>query len=58
VAVQLALGAAAMLFIAALIEGFWSAQPFPPMVKYVAASILWLTVGGYLGFAGRSEEKP
>lgn len=58
VAVQLALGAAAMLFIAALIEGFWSAQPFPPMVKYGAATVLWLTVVVYLGFAGREEAEP
>jgi uncharacterized membrane protein SpoIIM required for sporulation len=56
VAVQLALGAAAMLFIAALIEGFWSAQPFPPMVKYAAAAVLWLSVAGYLGFAGRGVQ--
>jgi uncharacterized membrane protein SpoIIM required for sporulation len=55
VAVELALGAAAMLFIAALIEGFWSAQPLEPMVKYVAAALLWIVVIGYLGFAGRSE---
>jgi len=57
VAVELALGAASMLFIAALIEGFWSAQPLPPMVKYVAATLLWIVVIGYLGFAGRAEAK-
>lgn len=55
VAVQIALGAAAMLFVAALIEGFWSAQPLPPMVKYVAATLLWIVVAGYLAFAGRAE---
>jgi hypothetical protein len=44
-----------MLFVAALIEGFWSAQPLPPMAKYVAAAILWVVVIGYLGLAGRSE---
>ena len=53
VAVKLALGAAAMLFVAAMIEGFWSALPLPPMVKYSAAAILWIAVIGYLGFAGR-----
>ena len=53
VAVKLALGAAAMLFVAATIEGFWSAQPLPPMVKYSAAAMLWIAVIGYLGFAGR-----
>jgi len=56
VAVQLALGAAAMLFVAAMIEGFWSGQPTAPMVKYIAASIFWLAVIAYLGFAGRGEE--
>jgi len=54
VAVQLALGAAGMLFVAAMIEGFWSAQPTPLAVKYAAAAFLWLTVIGYLGFAGRT----
>ena len=56
VAVQLALGAAAMLFVAAMIEGFWSGQPLPPMVKYIAASIFWLAVTAYLSFAGRGED--
>ena len=56
VAVQLALGAAGMLFVAAMIEGFWSAQPLPPTVKYVAASIFWLAVIAYLGFAGRGDD--
>jgi uncharacterized membrane protein SpoIIM required for sporulation len=53
VAMELALGAAAMLFVAALIEGFWSAQPLPPVVKYVVASLLWLVVMAYLALAGR-----
>jgi len=56
VAVQLALGAAGMLFVAAMIEGFWSAQPLPLMVKYVVASIFWLAVIAYLGFAGRGDD--
>ncbi len=55
VAVQLALGAAGMLFVAATVEGFWSAQPLPPMVKYSAAAVLWIAVIGYLGFAGRGR---
>lgn len=53
VAVKLALGAAAMLFVAAMIEGFWSAQPLAPIVKYSVAAVLWIAVIGYLGFAGR-----
>jgi uncharacterized membrane protein SpoIIM required for sporulation len=55
VAVELALGAAGMLFLAAMIEGFWSAQPLAPAVKYAVATFLWLAVAGYLGLAGRSE---
>lgn len=53
VAVRLALGAAVMLFVAAMIEGFWSAQPLPPIVKYAAAAVFWIAVALYLGFAGR-----
>ena len=41
------------IFVAAIIEGFWSALPLPPMVKYSAAATLWIAVIGYLGFAGR-----
>jgi uncharacterized membrane protein SpoIIM required for sporulation len=57
VAVRLALGAAAMLFVAAMIEGFWSAQTMAPMVKYSGAAILWIAVIGYLGFAGRPSRE-
>ncbi|MGH9318881.1 MAG: stage II sporulation protein M [Vicinamibacteria bacterium] len=56
VAVELALGAAAMLFVAAMLEGFWSAQPLPAQVKYLAASILWVVVIAYLALAGRKGE--
>jgi uncharacterized membrane protein SpoIIM required for sporulation len=55
VAMELALGAAAMLFVAAMIEGFWSAQPLPPLVKYVVATVLWLVVIAYLALAGRED---
>ncbi len=55
VAVELALGAAGMLFIAAMIEGFWSAQPLPLPIKYSVATVLWVTVIAYLGFAGRGD---
>jgi uncharacterized membrane protein SpoIIM required for sporulation len=57
VAVEIALGAAAMLFVAAMIEGFWSAQPLPPGVKYLVASLLWIVVFAYLGLAGRSPAR-
>ena len=55
VAVKLALGAAGMLVVAAMVEGFWSAQPLPPMAKYSAAAVLWIAVIAYLGFAGRER---
>jgi uncharacterized membrane protein SpoIIM required for sporulation len=58
VAVELALGAAAMLFVAAMIEGFWSAQPLPLGVKSLAAAILWLAVIAYLALAGRERAAP
>lgn len=46
-------GAAGMTLVAAAIEGFWSAQPLPPMVKYVTGITLWFVVIAYLAFAGR-----
>lgn len=50
-------GAAGMTLVAAAIEGFWSAQPLPPMVKYVTGITLWVVVIGYLAFAGRRVGK-
>lgn len=55
VAVQLALGAAGMLFIAAMVEGFWSAQPLPLAVKLSAAASFWIAVISYLSLAGRAR---
>jgi uncharacterized membrane protein SpoIIM required for sporulation len=52
-AVQMALGAGAMLFVAALIEAFWSPSGLPAEVKYIGAALMWLTVAAYLGLAGR-----
>jgi len=57
VAVELALGAAAMLFVAAMIEGFWSAQRFPLGIKSLAAATLWIVVIAYLALAGRAEDR-
>lgn len=57
VSVQLALGAAVMLFVAAMIEGFWSAQPLPPVTKYAAAAVLWIAVIAYLSSAGRTRSR-
>lgn len=54
-AVQIAGGAAAMLVIAALIEGFWSPAPIPAIFKYTAGGVLWILVFLYLGLAGRGR---
>lgn len=54
-AVQIASGAAVMLVIAALIEGFWSPAPIPAIFKYSAGGVLWLIVICYLGLAGRGR---
>jgi uncharacterized membrane protein SpoIIM required for sporulation len=53
-AVQLALGAAAMLVVAAGVEAFWSPLPLPAALKYAAGAVCWLAVVAYLGFAGRT----
>jgi len=45
-------GAALMTFIAAGFEGLWSAQPLPPMVKYIMGAVTWTSVISYLAFAG------
>lgn len=54
-AVQIAFGAAMMLFIAAAIEAFWSPLPIPAIFKYVVGGILWVVVYMYLFVAGRGE---
>jgi uncharacterized membrane protein SpoIIM required for sporulation len=46
-------GAALMTFVAAGIEGFWSARDLPPMVKYSTGITLWVLVVFYLACAGR-----
>ena len=48
-------GAAIMTFVAAAIEGFWSAQALPPMVKYSVGIALWIVCFLYLGLAGRGS---
>jgi len=51
---HLVLGVVIMLAIAACLEGFWSPSHAPRRVKLAVASLLWLGVMAYLGFAGRS----
>jgi uncharacterized membrane protein SpoIIM required for sporulation len=50
------LGAAAMLFIAAGIEGFWSPSSLPPPVKWTASAVFSILVILYLSLAGRPAE--
>ena len=54
VGVKLALGAGAMLAVAAVIEAFWSPLGIPPVFKYVVGGLLWILVFFYLTFSGRS----
>ncbi len=49
----LIIGAALMTFVAAVIEGFWSAQDIPAMVKYSVGIAFWILCFLYLGLAGR-----
>ncbi|WP_370600014.1 stage II sporulation protein M [Pseudomonas nitroreducens] len=58
-AVQLVGGVILLLLIAAFIEGYWSSlTQFPATVKYIVGACLWLLVGGYFLFAGRSRHAP
>jgi uncharacterized membrane protein SpoIIM required for sporulation len=51
---HLILGAAAMLLVAAGIEGFWSPSSVPAPVKWGVAGCLSVGVAAYLALAGRS----
>ncbi len=52
---RLVVASAALLFVAAAIEGFWSAGPAPAAIKYVFGAIQWFIVGGWLLFGGRNR---
>jgi uncharacterized membrane protein SpoIIM required for sporulation len=54
---NLVLGAAAMLLVAAGIEGFWSPSSAPAHVKWVTAAVAYLTVTLYLARAGRGAAR-
>ena len=57
--VKLIAGAMLMLLIAAFIEAYWSSMTFTtPKVKYIVGAGLWLMVGSYFCFAGRSRHAP
>ncbi|WP_163833085.1 stage II sporulation protein M [Spartinivicinus ruber] len=56
VAIQLLLGAAFMLVIAAFVEAFWSSSTLlTPTLKYGIGALFWLLVAGYLGLGGKSH---
>jgi uncharacterized membrane protein SpoIIM required for sporulation len=54
---QLVFGAAIMLLIAALIEGFWSPSRVAPPIKWATALVLSIAVACYLTFAGRAPRR-
>lgn len=55
-ALPLILGAAAMTVVAAMIEGFWSAQSLPPFVKYSFGIFWWVFLTVYFSFSGRRSQ--
>lgn len=52
---QQILGAAAMLCVAALIEGFWSPSSVPPPIKWAFSALGAVLLLAYFVFAGRGE---
>lgn len=52
---DLVLGAAAMLLVAAAIEGFWSPSGVPPQVKWAFSGVAVTGITLFLTFAGRSR---
>ncbi len=55
-ALPLILGAAAMTVVAAMIEGFWSAQSLPPSVKYSFGIFWWVFLAVYFSVSGRRSQ--
>lgn len=53
-ALELVMGAALMLLVAAFVEAFWSSSALDYGTKYAVAAMLWLLVLAYLGLAGRA----
>jgi uncharacterized membrane protein SpoIIM required for sporulation len=54
---ELILGAATMLLIAALIEGFWSPSSVPPPIKWAFSAAASLGLLAYVIFAGRGSQR-
>jgi uncharacterized membrane protein SpoIIM required for sporulation len=55
---HLIVGAAAMLLIAAFLEGYWSPSGLPPEIKWMASAVFIVLVGAWLGLAGRKRRGP
>lgn len=53
--VNLVVGVAVMLLIAALVEGFWSPSSAPPVAKWIFSGMASVMVVAYLGLAGRGR---
>lgn len=51
----LILGAGGMTALAAVVEGFWSAQPLPAEVKYGFGITMWVLHGAYFLLLGRGR---
>jgi uncharacterized membrane protein SpoIIM required for sporulation len=51
--VVVVLGAAVMLFMAAAVEGFWSASSAPVVVKRVVGGVMFVAVSAYIALGGR-----
>lgn len=52
----LIIGACSLTFLAAIIEGFWSAENFPADVKYLVGYAGWILLAAYFIFAGREKK--
>jgi len=50
---RLVVGAVALLLVAAVIEGFWSATPMPSVAKYSFGLVQVAIVAAWLGLGGR-----
>lgn len=52
---RLVAGAAALILVAAMIEGFWSASPIPWWIKFPFGAMQWLVVFTWLALGGRGR---
>jgi len=56
-AIVLITGAALMTAFAAVIEGFWSANPFPPLLRYIVGGFMWVLTLSYLFLSGKERHE-